>query len=90
MPRNAQTPHKHETDDAQARRSGQTTTRKDGDVAPRLPHERDESTDSQVGGPREVMEQAHRDVDRGLVDTDRGPVLDDAYQKVSNGRRPAG
>lgn len=83
------TPHKHETDDAQAHRSGQTSTRTDGEVAPRLPHERDESTDSQVSRPREVIEQARRDVDQGLVDTDRGPVLDDAYQKVSEGRKPA-
>lgn len=90
MSRSTTAPHKHETDDAQAHRSGQTTTRTDGDVSPRLPHERDESADSQVGRPRKVIEQARRDVDKGLVDTDRGPVLDATYQKVSDGRKPSG
>jgi hypothetical protein len=46
---------------------------------PRLPHERDQSSEPQ--GPvnedaRNVGEQAARDLKRGLVDTDRGPVLD--------------
>lgn len=42
----------------------------DNDAAPRLPHERDESDDSQVSGPREDMKQAAADLERGLVDTD--------------------
>jgi hypothetical protein len=58
-----------------------TTTTNDAEVAPRLPHERDESSDSQNGGPRRVMQQAKDDVERGMVDTDRGPVLDDVYEK---------
>ena len=43
----------------------------------RLPHERDEAsqpqTDERVAprGPTEVIEQAARDVERGLVDTER-------------------
>jgi hypothetical protein len=37
---------------------------------PRLPHEHDESSDSQVGGPRGVMEQARRDIESGQQDTD--------------------
>ena len=46
---------------------------------PRLPHERDQSSDA--GAPvieetRKIGQQAARDVERGLVDTDRGPVLD--------------
>jgi hypothetical protein len=36
-----------------------------------LPHERDESHSSQGSGPRRVIEQAKRDIDRGIVDTDR-------------------
>lgn len=40
------------------------------DAAPRLPHERDESHDSGSSGPREDMQQAYEDLDRGLVDTD--------------------
>jgi hypothetical protein len=55
--------------------------------APRLPHERDESADSQrsqaeanVPG-QEVGEQALRDVRAGRVDTDRGPVMDRLYRR---------
>ena len=46
---------------------------------PRLPHERDQSSEPQAPvneEARELGEQAARDVERGLVDTDRGPVLD--------------
>ena len=35
-----------------------------------LPHERDESTGAAEDPPREVMKQAARDLQRGLVDTD--------------------
>ncbi|MES2015051.1 MAG: hypothetical protein V4484_01040 [Pseudomonadota bacterium] len=38
--------------------------------ARRLPHERDESPDSQGQAPRGVMRQAADDLARGLVDTD--------------------
>jgi hypothetical protein len=46
---------------------------------PRLPHERDESSDP--GAPvqdetRKLGRQAASDIERGLVDTDRGPVLE--------------
>jgi hypothetical protein len=46
---------------------------------PRLPHERDQSSEPQAPvneDARKVGEQAARDLDRGLVDTDRGPVLE--------------
>lgn len=36
----------------------------------RLPHERDESTDSQSTGPRRQIRQAARDVQAGQGDTD--------------------
>ena len=36
-----------------------------------LPHERDESTGGTEDPPREVIQQAARDLQRGLVDTDR-------------------
>ena len=48
---------------------------------PKLPHERDESVDMTHGEPDAHMEQAYRDVTRGLQDTDRGPPADKAYQK---------
>src|SRR5476649_1692200 len=45
--------------------------RDDGSVAP-LPHETDQSPASQQEDePREVGEQAHEDLERGLQDTDR-------------------
>jgi hypothetical protein len=37
---------------------------------PKLPHERDESHDSQESTPRDVMLQAKKDVDSGQEDTD--------------------
>lgn len=37
---------------------------------PRLPHERDESDDSQQSGPREVIRQAYEDIMSGQQDTD--------------------
>lgn len=39
---------------------------------PKLPHERDQSVDMTDGIPSPKMQQAYRDVERGLVDTDAG------------------
>lgn len=36
----------------------------------RMPHERDESEDSQESKPRKVMERAYQDLQEGQVDTD--------------------
>ena len=55
---------------------------------PRTPNERDESADSQAAqepSGQRVGRQASEDVERGLVDTDKGPVLDQAYDKVRGG-----
>lgn len=51
---------------------------------PRLPHERDAAADSQTPAPGPVSDvgaQAHADLERGLQDTDRGPVLDKVYRQ---------
>ena len=51
---------------------GETQTQR---KVPRLPHERDESAVSQGSAEpaaRRVGGQAHKDIARGLVDTDRG------------------
>jgi hypothetical protein len=61
-------------------RKSDTTVRRERDAEPQLPHERDESS-QRDDAPRPVVEQAHRDVSRGLVDTDRGPPADQAYKK---------
>lgn len=37
---------------------------------PRLPHEHDESADSQHSEPRDIIKQAHDDVESGQEDTD--------------------
>ena len=39
-------------------------------TTPRMPHERDESDDSQESGAREDMQQAYDDLQQGQVDTD--------------------
>lgn len=54
--------------------------------APRLPHERDESSDSQdSGGPREDMQQAYEDLEHGLVDTDlrSAPAVDETTRAAT-------
>jgi len=53
---------------------------------PKLPHERDESVDMTHGQPDAQVEQAYRDVQRGLQDTDRGPPAGAAYQKQKEGK----
>lgn len=69
----------------------QVKTKKQSDqqAAPRLPHERDESDDSQETGSatRDDMRQAYVDVQKGLQDTDmrgsRGSTnIADAPQKL--------
>ena len=70
------------TDPTLARRS--TTHRNvKGETAPRLPHERDQSSDSQQnqGGSAEQGRKGMEDVERGVVDTDRGPEIDRVYNE---------
>ena len=54
------------------------------------PHERDESADSQAGqepSGQRIGKQAQTDLERGLVDTDKGPALGQAYDKVVGHRK---
>ena len=61
-------------------RDGETTPAKDAKRAPKQPHERDESASSQEQpAPNDVMQQAHDDVERGLVDTSRAEATDRTY-----------
>ena len=69
-------------DDLQDAGGGKTKVEQGGESKPRLPHEHDESSDSQQsqgGEPPEIGKRAHEDVERGLVDTDRGLVADPTY-----------
>ena len=62
-------------DDLQDAGGGKTKIEQGGESSPRLPHERDQSSDSQQtrdGKPTERGRRAHDDVERGLVDTDQG------------------
>lgn len=62
---------------------GKTKVQQGGEPAPRLPHEHDQSSDSQqnLGGSAERGRKAMEDIERGLVDTDRGPVADRVYNE---------
>jgi len=73
---------KSKADPAKDAGGGKTKVAQGGESAPRLPHERDQSSDSQQhqdGGAPRVGKQALKDVERGLVDTDRGPEADRVY-----------
>ena len=58
-----------------APRNGETRTMRHQASEPRLPHERDESSDSQAGAVDKRMAQAARDVEAGMKDTGLGPVV---------------
>ena len=73
--------------------SGKTHTAVKGEPSPRLPHERDESSDNAASAPREIIRRAQQDTEAGRVDTDRGPPADAAYRKqkeapVRHNRKP--
>jgi hypothetical protein len=75
-----------------ARPNGNTRPSRDQTSEPRLPHERDESSDSQQHGEpagQAVGEQALDDLKSGKVDTDRGPVMDDVYRKTLRNSPPS-
>ncbi|MDH6592528.1 hypothetical protein M2165_002417 [Variovorax sp. TBS-050B] len=61
---------------------GDTKVEQGGDSAPRLPHERDQSADSQEaqdGQHSQMGRKGHDDVERGVVDTSRGAETDRVY-----------
>ncbi|MDP9900430.1 hypothetical protein [Variovorax ginsengisoli] len=61
---------------------GKTAVQQGRDTAPRLPHEHDQSSESQDttdGKPTREGKQALKDLQSGQVDTDRGPVTDRVY-----------
>lgn len=78
---------KHRASGTPPHKPGQTRTTIHGDVAPRLPHENDESSDSQIGAASDVIKQAHDDLRRGLMDTDRGPAMDEVYARTLRSKK---
>jgi hypothetical protein len=75
--------------DALTMSSSRSQTRVEGEGHLRQPHERDESSDSQSQGVREVMGQAAEDLRRGLKDTSRKDEADRAYE-MQKGQGAAG
>ena len=47
-----------------------------------LPHERDQSTDMTPEANDPVVEQASKDLQRGLKDTSKGAEMDKAYNQL--------
>ena len=76
----------HEAQSARPEGNDQSNvpTRPFNEQAAPLPHEADQSTDSQQEDePRGVGKQAHRDLERGLEDTDRRGG-DDYQERTQN------
>jgi hypothetical protein len=63
------------------RRSGQTHSATETGATLRLPHEHDESSDSQASDVRPIIKQAHDDLVSGKVDTDRNLPMQQAYER---------
>lgn len=60
------------------------------EAQPRLPVERDESSDSATPDePHESMKRAHADVESGKVDTGRGALTDAVYDQQKKPADPA-
>jgi hypothetical protein len=77
-------------DDVASPAEGNTVVQQGENQAPkaRMPHERDESADSQspdASSSRRMGQLAHDDVIEGQPDTDKGPALDAAYEKQKGG-----
>jgi hypothetical protein len=60
---------------------GRSSQRRDDAPEPRLPHERDESSDSQQHQVPQVTRQAAKDMARGLRDTSRAEASDEVYRE---------
>ncbi len=51
---------------------------------PKLPHERDESVGTTGGVQSPAVQQAYKDVKRGLQDTSRSTAANVAYEKLKH------
>ncbi len=56
-----------------------TRSAQHGEPVPRMPHERDESSDSGRTAPREIMKQARKDAESDKVDTSRAGATEKTY-----------
>ncbi len=69
--------------------TGQALPSRHGQREPRLPHEHDESSDSQTGIQDERIVQAARDLANGQQDTGRTPVVTELARKEFGSRAAA-
>src|SRR3982751_854136 len=60
----------------------------EGESAPRMPHERDESSDSGTGAPSDVVKRGHDDVVSGKTGTDKGEATDQVYGRSLRSKTP--
>ncbi|MBY0557597.1 MAG: hypothetical protein K2P77_10370 [Burkholderiaceae bacterium] len=67
-----------------------TRAKRRNDGVQRLPHERDESPESELTPHRSVMQQAASDVEEGLVDTDRHNQPGAETTRAPDGKTPSG
>lgn len=58
-----------------------------GEAAPRLPHERDESSDSGTVVPNDKLKKAAHDVENGRTDVQRGPQTEQHYSDLTGQSR---
>lgn len=72
-----------------AQKPSGTQTVVNGEVAPRLPHEHDESSDSGTREPNELMHRAARDAQSGRVDEPRGPDTQRHYSDLTEKSAPS-
>ena len=66
----------------QPRRDETDATQDPADTGLALPHERDQSTDMTDAKNDALVDQASRDLQRGLQDTDKGKPMNEAYKKL--------
>ena len=68
----------------QADRPGHQPTPEDVSVETslELPHERDQATDMTAAAPDPQVEQAAKDVAKGIKDTSKSPEMDATYRKL--------
>ena len=77
----------HRTGATPEKDGGQTKPVVDGKSAPKMPHEQDESADSQQAcnvSTEQIGKQAFEDIDSGQVDTDRGSVTQRVYEGLKH------
>jgi hypothetical protein len=69
-------------DPGRSARKSRTQASVDGAPSPRLPHERDESSDSGTGSPSDVMHIAHDDAESDKRATDKSLETNAAYDSL--------